>query len=320
MRIPLFILFLVLSSPVFAQEEGQGLVNKLIIGQRQPPPQDLDRPVAPSQQKQLPRPDYISRKVVDLNAKEKRALKLSREWKDRPVNPMMVENGQIKYVFGATLPTIICSPFMPSDVELQEGEIVNDIVVADTARWMVNVGRSGSSGRESVHLVIKPIDAGLETGAVIMTDRRTYHLKLVSRRDGFTPYVGFVYPEDQKQLLAAQLKEQTREKKWKTMPLAGGATVDLATLDFNYRITGKAPWKPVQVYNDGTRTIIRLPQSAQKSELPVLLVEKAGQETLVNYRVRGNGFVVDEPFQKCILIAGVGKHQQKVEIERMVEK
>ncbi len=313
MKIFLLIILLLVNFPVLAK----GADDKIVL-QRQPPLADL-QPVSVSQPNPLPQPDYVSRKVVNLNAKEKKALKLSNEWTNRPVNPVMVNNGQIKYVFGATLPTIICAPFMPSDVELQVGEIVNNVVVADTARWMVSLGRSGSPGSESVHLVIKPIDAGLATGAVIMTDRRTYHLKLVSRRDGHTPYVGFVYPEDQKELLAAQLKQQDRTEKWKTMPVAGGNTVDLAQLDFNYRITGDALWKPIQVYNDGTRTIIRLPKSV-KSDLPVLLVEKAGEQTLVNYRVRGNGFVVDEPFQKAILIAGVGKHQEKVEIERLVEK
>jgi type IV secretion system protein VirB9 len=308
-------------APSFAQDTSLGLVNRVVLDDRQPPPANY-KTVTPPQAKQYPplsRPDYISRKPVNLNDKEKTALKLSNEWKARPINPVMVKNGQILYVFGATMPSIICSPFMPSDVELQIGETVNDVVVADTARWMVNIGRSGQPGYESTHLIIKPIDAGLETGAVIMTNRRTYHLKLVSKRKDFTPYVGFIYPEDQKATLAAQLKQQKRQKKWQTMPVEKGS-VDLSRLDFGYRITGEASWKPVQVYNDGTRTVIRLPESASKGELPVLLVEKAGEQTLVNYRVRGNGFIVDEPFQKCILIAGVGDNQEKVEIERLVEQ
>jgi len=307
--------------PAHAQQpKNEGLLNKVFMSDREPPPSRKGKIQAVQlNEPPLPEPDYISKKAVDLNGKEKRALKLSRDWKNRPINPVIQKNGKVSFTYGATMPTVVCSPFMPSDVELQPGEIVNDVVVGDTARWVVNVGKSGQVGNESIHLIFKPVDAGLKTMAVIMTNRRTYHLKLVSKKDEFTPYVGFLYPEDQKAVLQAQLNKQKRQDKWQTMPV-GKVDVDLAHLDFGYRVTGDAPWKPVQVYNDGTRTIIRLPESAKKTEMPVLLVEKADNQTLVNYRVRGNGYVVDGPFQKCILIAGVGSDQEKVEIERMVEK
>ena len=96
-------------TPSFAQEPNLGLINRVVLGDRQPPSADY-RTVTQPQTRQyppLPRADYISRKPVNLNGKEKKALKLSNEWKDRPVNPVMVKNGQIKYELGATMPTII---------------------------------------------------------------------------------------------------------------------------------------------------------------------------------------------------------------------
>ena len=41
---------------------------------------------------------------------------------------------------------------------------------------------------------------------------------------------------------------------------------------------------------------------------------------LVNYRVRDGCYVVDRLFEKAVMINGVGKHQQRVEIQKKHEK
>ncbi len=74
---------------------------------------------------------------------------------------------------------------------------------------------------------------------------------------------------------------------------------------------------PCAFYNDGIRTFIQLPRTSTQTEIPVLLVEKAGQEAIVNYRVKGNAMIVDEIFEKAILVAGTGSEQAKVEITRV---
>lgn len=215
------------------------------------------------------------------------------------------------------MPTIICSPLMTSDLELQPGENVNDVIVGDTARWMIVVGQSGTPGRESTHIIIKPLDAGLVTTAVITTDRRVYHLKLVSRRKDYNPYVSFIYPEDQQKKLKASLKKKHRKKTWQTTEIEG-KPIDISTLDFSYSITGDdVSWKPMRVYNDGVRTFIQLPRTSTQTEIPVLLVEKAGEEAIVNYRVKDHALIVDEIFEKAILVAGTGMDQAKVEITRV---
>ncbi|OEU68033.1 MAG: P-type conjugative transfer protein TrbG [Desulfovibrio sp. S3730MH75] len=304
------------------EAEPQGLMNKVFAKHSPTPANNAGgnrkelREVAINQ----PAPDYISKTKVPLNAKEWKALKLSNEWMNRKINPIMQSNGKVVYVFGATLPTIICTPLMASDLELQPGENVNDVIVGDTARWIVVVAQSGVPGRESTHLVIKPLDAGLVTTAVITTDRRTYHLKLVSRRKGYTPYVAFIYPEDQEKVLKASLNKKRRKESWETTEIEGKPT-DISALDFGYAITGdEARWKPMRVYNDGIRTFIQLPRTSTQTEIPVLLVEKAGEEAIVNYRVKGNAMIVDEIFEKAILVAGTGMDQEKVEIKRLEDK
>ena len=140
-------------------------------------------------------PDFLSNDTVPLTQREKKALNLTRAWAGRGPAPVLSHSGKLVYVHGASLPTILASPMQVCDVELQPGEKVNEVIVGDSARWMVETGSAG----ETTHLFIKPVDAGLETTAVVTTDRRVYHLRLVSQRTGHTPYVGFVYADSMKQ-------------------------------------------------------------------------------------------------------------------------
>ena len=133
-------------------------------------------------------PDFLGPDTVPLSRRERDALRLTRDWSGRGPMPVLSSSGKLIYVHGASQPTILASPMQVCDVELQPGEKVNEVIVGDSARWMVETGNAGNVA----HLFIKPVDAGLETSAVITTDRRVYHLRLVSQRSGHTPYVGFV--------------------------------------------------------------------------------------------------------------------------------
>ena len=301
-KIVIFISLLCWTVPVFAQDQAGA--NKVFIaaadrspaqsGMAELPPPDMNfSPLPDGDVADLPEPEFINTAPVELSDAEQKALNLSAGWQARNVNPILLPDGKVTFLYGANLPTIICSPLMISDIELQPGEIVNDVIVGDTARWSVAAGTSGPENNESIHLAIKPLDAGLVTTAVITTDRRTYHLRLVSQPEGHTAYVGFLYPEQKQAVLKKKLKQQREKEHYRTtrvLNTEGETTVaDLAKLDFRYQVKGKAPWKPTRVYNDGTRTFIRLPATAKQGEIPVLLVEKAGQQVLVNYRCAQRG-------------------------------
>ena len=259
--------------------------------------------------------DYISPKVVPLNDMEKKALRLSADWSRRTVEPLLADGGKVVFVHGASLPTIIASPMQVCDVELQAGETVNEIVVGDSARWLVVSGSSGNGPNATVHLFIKPVDAGLESSAVITTDRRVYHLRLVSQRTGHTPYVGFLYADDLRQQAAQRRAREARDREWASTAL-DGKNVNLADLNFRYTVKGSASWKPERVYDDGQQTFIRLPEKTKSGEMPVLLVRKGSQDVLVNYRTKDSAMIVDGLFDRIALIIGVGGKQEKVEIIR----
>jgi type IV secretion system protein VirB9 len=50
-------------------------------------------------------------------------------------------------------------------------------------------------------------------------------------------------------------------------------------------------------------------------EAPALMVATSDGETLVNYRVKGNFYVVDKLFDEASLIAGTGWGRDKVTIK-----
>lgn len=245
---------------------------------------------------------------VILTPKEVEALRLAQEWSDKPVKPIHLGSGKVVYVFGATMPTIIGAPMEISDIELEPGEVVNEILVGDSARWLVE---SGSSQGGTTHIFIKPVDAGLRTSLVITTNKRVYHMKLVSKLNGHTPYVGFLYESQS----AAVIKNAKKEKEWRSTLDDSGQQVDMSNLNFGYTVRGSAPWKPVKVYDDGFKMYLRLPDSVSRGQVPALLVRQGGEDTLVNYRFKNSTFEVDGIFPHVVLITGVGRQQSRIDIK-----
>lgn len=258
--------------------------------------------------------DFLYQDTIPLTRGEMKALQLSRAWTGRGPAPVLSFSGKLIYVHGASLPTIIASPMQVCDVELQRGEKVREIVVGDSARWMVESGSMGVGSDETIHLFIKPIDAGLETTAVVTTDRRVYHLRLISQRSGHTPYVGFTYADQLKVQAAERRAAEVRAATWDSSDVVGEIT-DLSKLHFGYSVKGKASWKPERVYDDGRQTFIQFPKKSS-GEMPILLVRKGKENIMVNYRVKDKAMIADGIFDKISLVLGVGSAKEEIIISR----
>lgn len=259
-------------------------------------------------------PDYMLSRPVPLTGAEKESLDMANEWAARYAKPMLLGSGKLVWMYGVSRPTIVGAPMQVCDVELQPGELVNEVLVGDTARWHVEIGRAGDSAGDVPHIFIKPLDSGLETTAVITTDRRVYHLRLVSQSKKYTPYVGFLYPEDQFRQSSPLVSRRD------SLPLSGqsvprGSSHDLSNLSFDYAVHGEAKWRPEQVYDDGKQTFLRLPATTRT--MPILLARGSRvQDLLVNYRVQGTTITVDGVFDHLVLLLGAGKEQEIVDVRR----
>lgn len=264
---------------------------------------------------------YFTNPNPKLTNQERSALAIAQRWQSGGVNeirPVSGSDGFVKFPFGSQQTSIVCAVLQICDVELQAGEQVNSINLGDKERWVIEPAVTGSAAGDVMHLIIKPLDVGLDTSLVVTTNRRTYHLRLRSHRTEYMPRVGFIYSEDG---LAKWNAFKTREAKAKQIQTIPETGEQLSNLNFGYSVTGNAKWKPVRVYNDGRKTVIQLPASAAQGEAPALLVlKKEGgffsedETVMVNYRVHGDRYIVDSIFDKAILIAGVGSNQDRVVI------
>ncbi|WP_036254232.1 P-type conjugative transfer protein TrbG [Methylobacter sp. BBA5.1] len=266
---------------------------------------------------------YFSKNNPTLTAQEKAAIAIAKRWEagaSTGLNPIPGSNGAIHFLYGVQQPSIVCAVLQVCDVALQAGELVNSIHLGDTARWTVEPAITGAGPSETQHLIIKPMDVGLETSLVVTTNRRTYHFKLRSHRTQYMPQVAFTYPEDALAKWDAIRTRETQERERKIIPQTGEY---LGNLNFDYDLDGDAAWMPVRVFNDGRKTILQMSKAMAQTEAPTLLVlRKEGglftddETVMVNYRVQGDRYIVDTVFDKAILIAGVGDGQDRVTITR----
>ena len=281
--------------------------------------------------------DYLGREKA-LTPQQKASLAIAGKWRDAAAGgaapPVAGADGAVVFAFGGTEPTVVCAVLQVCDVELQAGEQVNSINVGDSARWLITPAVSGPAASEVQHLVLKPMDVGLATSLIVTTDRRTYHLALVSRREDYMPRVAFTYPADTAaqwanlRLHVAQQAavEQARVARETAVPgarAANGSQQYLANLRFDYTISGEASWKPVRVFNDGVKTVIEMPSTLAQGDAPTLVVVRKGgnvskdaDTTLVNYRVQDGRYIVDQVFDEAVLVVGGGSKQQRVTIVR----
>jgi P-type conjugative transfer protein TrbG len=212
--------------------------------------------------------------------------------------------------------TLICAPLHVTDLTLERGETVTDVATGDSERWLIEVTGSGNAQQPLPHVLIKPKDAPLKSNLVIMTNQRTYRLNLIARRtDNFTQAVGFYFP---KELLAAS--EQAQAIAAAPAPTSQRtsliAELEYKKLNLNYSVSGpdNVGWRPIRCFDDGAHTYIQMAASMKASEAPVLLIAGPAGNGLANYRIAGNYFVVDRLFDQAVLLAGVGRAQDRVTI------
>lgn len=265
---------------------------------------------------------YFSKQNPKLTPQERDAIEIVQKWQNGAatgIKPVAGPEGSVRFIYGAQQINIVCAVLQVCDVELQAGEQVNNLNAGDP-RFTIDPAVSGAGATEVQHLILKPLDVGLQTTLTVTTNRRTYHLNLRSHRTEFMPWVSFIYPEEALAKWDAIRAREVKAKQEQTIPQTREY---LGDLHFRYDLAGSAPWKPVRVYNDGVKTVIQMPAAMAQTEAPTLLVvRKEGglfsddDTIMVNYRVQDERYIVDTVFDKAILIAGVGRGQDRVTITR----
>lgn len=228
-----------------------------------------------------------------------------------PAASGFVSGAQVYPWSEGTIFTGYAAPGQVTDIALQPGESLVAVASGDTARWAIGDTTSGSGETRRTHVLVKPFSAGLTTNLVITTDRRAYHVRLVSTESTALSSMRWTYPQDE--ILALERKAEAERA---AAPVASGLAIE--QLHFNYAISGDKPaWRPLRAFDDGRRTYIEFPPSIANGEAPPLFIIGAeGTAELVNYRLHGRFYVVDRIFDAAELRLGL-KKQQVVRIDRV---
>ncbi|WP_434716383.1 P-type conjugative transfer protein TrbG [Paraburkholderia sp. A3RO-2L] len=261
-----------------------------------------------------------AKKYEDLDAAIMDSVKA---WqKTGNISPIMSDDGTLLYPYGEYQPRLVCGIRRACDVTLEPGERLLHDTRGDTANWTIDKATSGDDGDPTKvvqHIVFKPKLTGIESNAILYTNRRVYDLKLVSSdtESNYMNRIGFFYPNklvhdwDEASDKAAAVRHADDARTIARLP-----ALDVNKLDFGYTIRGDdSRLRPERVFNDGTQVFIQTPGLMDKTETPTLLVlDDSGTATMVNYRVKENYFIVDKLFSRAVLVLGSGKDVTKVTI------
>jgi type IV secretion system protein VirB9 len=188
---------------------------------------------------------------------------------------------------------VVCKMLSLTVIQLENGETPIGVpYLSDTLRWELTGDVWRTVDGLSVQLVmIKPLEPGLTTNMILVTNQRIYQFVLTSTRDRYMPMVKFRYPLAHNRFITAETLRQQEER--------NDREEEGYFLSYNYKIvsgwflTGwfKPEWQPTEAWDDGHKTYVRLPRGVLQKEYPVIF-EKSNY--IVNYRVNENIIIMDK--------------------------
>lgn len=208
------------------------------------------------------------------------------------------------------------APLRVTTLTLAEGETLVAKAAGDTVRWQIGEASSGEGASRRTHVLLKPLERGLETNLVLTTNRRVYHIDLKSGTAAeFNAAIAWDAPAG-----LDVASTQTSPGTAADLRVPDPVVMPEGPLDARYRVEphGRQPrWTPTTVFNDGRRTFIAFDPDLQIDEAPALFViAPDGEAQLTNYRQAGGLFIVDRVFDRAELRLG-DRRPQVVRIRRL---
>lgn len=190
---------------------------------------------------------------------------------------------------------------MHTHIQLGADEVlIEKPKLGETVQWRV-------AGNEH-NLYIKALQPNVVTSLTLVTDKRVYQFELVSTTLAAkrVQKAYFNYPDDEEQL-ELSLQRQINTVKKESARLDGikvGGAIDPSRLNFDYVVTGSAPFKPSAIYDDGKFTYFRLPAT---QDLPAIFMLEEGSRnklTPINYAVKGDQIVIERMASTFVMKLG----------------
>lgn len=196
-------------------------------------------------------------------------------------------------------------PGYVTSIELQPGEQLVSKAAGDTSRWVIGQTLAGTGDDKRTLILIKPVRKGLRTNMVFTTNRRVYTIEASATDGPYNSIVSWHYPQDSFDDMVTQTRQATADQN-----RVVGENINPTNLNFDYNIettsdTGVPVWKPTSVFDDGHKTYIKFPANLGTTRAPPLFViQRNGDASLVNYRIKNNYYVVDQLFSNAELRIG----------------
>lgn len=209
-----------------------------------------------------------------------------------------------------------------TNIEIAKDDVIKGFYLSDTTRWKFNV--AGDKRR----LFIKPVASDLFTSATLVTEKRVYELTFASTQgDEWYQRVTWNYPADhasempdeidvgvyENSLLSNPASKDKAKPDASSAPLRTGpqyeeevlnGTVNPSSLSFDYRTEGEAPFKPVNIFDDGRFTWLRLDKKLQDMPAIFLLSEGGKKTEVINYTIHKDYVLISRMVDGLLLKLG----------------
>lgn len=203
---------------------------------------------------------------------------------------------------------VYTKPKAVTHLQFAADETIQSVAAGDPVQWEL------SPTKNRRNIFVKPRYEALETSMSVITDKRVYQFVLKSTSEGKKWYqrVNWQYATamllENDPLPEVVVSEAPQQRPKEAREIAGSGQ-DVANsfrpeeLRFGYEITGDAPFKPTNIFDNGKFTYFKMPSDIQ--ELPALFAVVEGQEySLVNYVIDGDYIIAQRLLAEAVLKLG----------------
>ena len=247
--------------------------------------------------------------------------------------PIVKHAGFVEFPFGEVQPVLNCQPSYGCDIELQAGEQVKAVILGNETVWDYLVWESNQESAAVSHITIGPRIDQARTNAIIGTNRRTYHLELLSTtKSDYTRSAKFYYPRERlREFQARQNREQKVQAKQQSQA-KGQVEQDALPyqyVSFSWEIDADndVSWKPVRVFDDGAHIYLQFPENVIFEDFPGVYaptdngglmqpIWRTVKPDRAKSRDTGSYIMVDGMFDELRFTRGFGKKQETVTIRK----
>lgn len=252
---------------------------------------------------------------------------------------IIVRPTNIRYPYGEGTPTFYCAVMEVCEISFLPQDVPVIRLIGDSPDWPTAWWHGDTPRGRVYHMDFKPYPTAQKTNVVVgMQNDRRYMFNLVivpSERLRVHSY-SFYDPGEWSQPMAFQsvptpqqtaaqadaqimaLKKQLNETKLQDH----GLSIDPRKLESMYVMKGHAPWKPVAIFDDGSRVFIQFPNTIGQHYRPAFFMLGRNGEIMTSpqKRVSDTMLVIPHLFMRGALIWGAGVQKREVKIIRLREK